>query len=121
MNDEFIDNELVPLIEREVAYYIDDELRYVETLEEIEEIENLNCPEDLKTEIIEKISLDQISEFSEFGEELDIDNYSDEDINNIIENMIESAYEDIKNEKLQIKRDIFEKEDFFGYDEDNEY
>lgn len=121
VNDEFIDNELIPLIETEVAYYIDEELRYIETIDELEELENTNCPEDLKIDIMEKISQEQISVISDYGEELDVDNFTDEDINNMIENTIESIYEDTKNEKVQIKREVFEREDFFDYEEDDEF
>ena len=121
VNDEFMDNELIPLIETEVAYYIDEELRYIETIDELEELENTNCPEDLKIDIMEKISQEQISVISDYGEELDVDNFTDEDINNMIENTIESIYEDIKSEKVQIKREVFEREDFFGYEEDDEF
>lgn len=121
VNDEFMDNELIPLIETEVAYYIDEELRYIETIDELEELENTNCPEDLKIDIMEKISQEQISSISEYGEELDVDNFTDEDINNMIENTIESIYEDIKSEKVQIKREVFEREDFFDYEEDDEF
>lgn len=121
VNDEFMDNELIPLIETEVAYYIDEELRYIETIDELEELENTNCPEDLKIDIMEKISQEQISVISEYGEELDVDNFTDEDINNMIENTIESIYEDIKSEKVQIKREVFEREDFFDYEEEDEF
>ena len=121
VNDEFIDNELIPLIETEVAYYIDEELRYIETIDELEELENTNCPEDLKIDIMEKISQEQISVISDYGEELDVDNFTDEDINNMIENTIESIYEDTKSEKVQIKRGVFEREDFFDYEEDDEF
>lgn len=121
VNDEFMDNELIPLIETEVAYYIDEELRYIETIDELEELENTNCPEDLKIDIMEKISQEQISVISDYGEELDVDNFTDEDINNMIENTIESIYEDTKSEKVQIKREVFEREDFFDYEEDDEF
>lgn len=121
VNDEFMDNELIPLIETEVAYYIDEELRYIETIDELDELENTNCPEDLKIDIMEKISQEQISIISDYGEELDVDNFTDEDINNMIENIIESIYEDTKSEKVQIKRDVFEREDFFDYEEDDEF
>lgn len=121
VNDEFMDNELIPLIETEVAYYIDEELRYIETIDELDELENTNCPEDLKIDIMEKISQEQISVISEYGEELDVDNFTDEDINNMIENTIESIYEDIKSEKVQIKREVFEREDFFDYEEEDEF
>ena len=70
---------------------------------------------------MEKISQEQISVISDYGEELDVDNFTDEDINNMIENTIESIYEDTKSEKVQIKREVFEREDFFDYEEDDEF
>lgn len=116
MHDDMIEDELAPLIETEISYYIDEELRYIETIEDLEDFENTNCPEELKTEIMEKISQEQASMFNEY--ELELDNLKNDDINAVIEDIIDSSYEDIKSEKSQIKREVFEREDFFGYEDD---
>ena len=116
-NINFISNELKPCIDNLVCNYIDEEIEYAESMEELDEIEYMNCPEELMEEILEEVH-DLILECLD---DYDIITISEDDFEYKIGAIVDDEFEKIKNKKLEIRREDFEKLDYFEEEDDYLY
>ncbi len=51
-NESFLNNELIPLIDSQISMYLEEEIKFVESSSELEEMMYDNCPDDLKNDIL---------------------------------------------------------------------
>ena len=117
-NRTFIKDELIPLIETFISEYIDEDMRYIETPDELEEIEFMNCPDELRETIFNETS----NLINECIDDYDIiSNIDQEEYEDKIGAIIDEKFEEIKKEKIDIRREDFERLDYFGDPEEEEY
>lgn len=114
-NKEFIESELIPFIETLVSDYIDDEIEYAESVDELDEVDYMNCPEDLKAEILENIENLVIECIDDYDIITDM---NQEEYEEQVGAIIENVFEDVKAEKMQIVREDLERSDYFEEFED---
>lgn len=108
-NETFINNELIPLIDNEITSYIEEEIRFAESSNDIEDMLDINCPEDLKNDILSAAN-DLISECIDEYEIAISDRNEYEDH---IMQLIDSEFEKCKNDIVTIELESVERDDFF--------
>lgn len=117
-NNNFLNNELIPLVKNVVSDYVNEEISYIETLDDLDEFEYSNCPEELRANIIEdinKLILDCVDDYDI------ITNIDDDDYEEKINNIIDNVYEEIKNTSIDIRREDFDRLDYFEDEEEMFY
>lgn len=117
-NNNFLNNELIPLVKNVVSDYVNEEISYIETLDDLDEFEYSNCPEELRANIIEDINnliLDCIDDYDI------ITNIDDDDYEEKINNIIDNVYEEIKSTSIDIRREDFDRLDYFEDEEEMFY
>jgi hypothetical protein len=109
-DDTFLKSELIPFIQAMISDYIIEELSYVETVDDLDEIEYMNCPEDLRDNILDNVNdfiLECIDDYDV------ITNISKDDYEEKIDSIIEDVFEDVKKNEIQFRRDDFDRLDYF--------
>lgn len=116
-NRTFIKDELIPLVETLISEYIDDDMRYVETSDELEEIEFMNCPDELRETIFNEVSnlINECIDDYDIISDINKEEYEDK-----IGAIIDEKFEEIKKEKIDIRREDFDRLDYFE-DPEEEY
>lgn len=107
--NKFVSNELLPEINNYVKNYLDDKFSYIETPDDLEDLEYAEIEEDL------------LSEAKHILNNLIIDNSSDYDFTNVendlnedlLYTIIESAFTDYKEMLLEKYNEEFDRQDFF--------
>lgn len=117
-DENFKNNELIPLIDSMINTYLNDEVKYAESLSEIENIMYDNCPEDLKYDILVEVN-DLITQCVD---DYDIIEWKEDEYENMLNLIIDNEFEKCKTDIIDIEMDSFEKENFFDeYEEDIDF
>lgn len=117
-DENFKNNELIPLIDSMINTYLNDEVKYAESLSEIENIMYDNCPEDLKYDILVEVN-DLITQCVD---DYDIIEWNEDEYENMLNLIIDNEFEKCKTDIIDIEMDSFEKENFFDeYEEDIDF
>ena len=113
-NETFINGELIPLIDSEINSYLNDEIKFAESTSEIKDLMYINCPDDLKDDIMHDIEC-LINEC--------IDDYdiieADEEYEDNLYALIDNEFEKCKNNVLSLELESVERDDFYDEYEDD--
>lgn len=116
-NENFLNSELIPLIDSQIAMYLEEEIKFAESTSEIEDMMYMNCPDDLKDTIFEEVE----NLISNCIDDYDIIEADDDEYEDNIVSLIDSEFEKCKNDILTIELESMEKENFFDeYEEDED-
>lgn len=114
-NESFLNNELIPLIDSHICMYLEEEIKFVESTSEIEDMMYDNCPDDLKDEIL--IEIKNLIEAC--VDDYDIIEQDDNEYEDNLCNLIDNEFEKCKNDILTLELESVEKENFFDEYEDD--
>ena len=107
--NKFVSNELLPEINNYVKNYMDDKFSYIETPDDLEDLEYAEVEEDLindTTQILNNLIADNSSEydFTDVKKDLNED---------LLYTIVESAFTDYKEMLIEKFNEEFDRQDFF--------
>lgn len=107
--NKFVSNELLPEINNYVKNYMDDKFSYIETPDDLEDLEYAEVEEDLineTTQILNNLIIDNSSEydFTDVKKDLNED---------LLYTIVESAFTDYKEMLIEKFNEEFDRQDFF--------
>lgn len=107
--NKFVSNELLPEINNYVKNYMDDKFSYIETPDDLEDLEYAEVEEDLiseTTQILNNLIIDNSSEYDFTDVEKDLNE-------DLLYTIVESAFTDYKEMLIEKFNEEFDRQDFF--------
>ena len=116
-NESFLNNELIPLIDSQISMYLEEEIKFVESSSELEDMMYDNCPDDLKNDILSEVS----ELIDSCIDDYDIIEQEDEEYEDNLSTLIDTEFEKCKNDILSLELESVEKDYFFDEYDEPEY
>lgn len=116
--NDFVSNEVLPLVNDIVEDYIESNFYYIENEEDLEDLEEAEVTEELFTDVEGNI----LKLIHQLKDEYDFSIVDEEELpENELNNIIESAFSDYKDMLIQKYQEKFDKETYFNEYYSEEY